>query len=132
MSAILGRRQVLAVERIGDIMIPGGEGFPRYSETGCVAHIDPLLEVTPPEDVAGLRVLLTILSFLPFGLLAWFLRFVEKPRGGTGPLAGALRNIDIGLKGLIMSTYYSNRTGAGYDGPKVFDAMDFELRVVKP
>lgn len=132
MSPILGARQITAVQRIGDIMIPGGEGLPRYSETGCVAHIDPILEVTPAEDVAGLKILLAVLSLFPDGLLAWFLRFVGRARSGTGPLAGALRNIDIGLKGLVMSSYYSNRTGPDYRGPLVYEAIDFELRVVKP
>ena len=132
MSAILGARQIRAVQRVGDIMIPGGDGLPRYSETGCVAHIDPILEVTPAEDVAGLKILLALLSVFPEGLLAWFLRFAGKTRSGTGPVAGALRNIDIGLKGLVMSSYYSNRTDPEYRGPRVYEAIDFELRVVKP
>jgi hypothetical protein len=132
MSAILGARQITAVQRIGDIMIPGGDGLPCYSETGCVAHVDPILEVTPAEDVVGLKILLALLSLFPEGLLVWFLRFVGKVRGGTGPLAGALRNIDIGLKGLVMSSYYSNRTGPDYRGPLVYEALDFDLRVVKP
>ncbi|MFQ5457363.1 MAG: hypothetical protein ACE5FC_02760, partial [Myxococcota bacterium] len=70
--------------------------------------------------------------FCPSPLLAWCLRFARKPRQSTGPVAGALRNIDIGLKGLIMSTYYSNRTGPGFRGTRVFEAIDFDLRVVKP
>ncbi|MDP3938847.1 MAG: hypothetical protein Q8R92_12040 [Deltaproteobacteria bacterium] len=132
MSAILSTRQVAVLGRIGDIMIPGGGDFPRFSDTGCLTHIDPLLRAMPPEDLAGLKGLLSILSFLPAGLLGRFLHFVAKERRGLGPVAGALRNIDLGLKGLVMSTYYSNRARAGYAGPRVFDAMGFALRVVKP
>ena len=132
MSAILSPRQARALERIGDIMIPGGDGFPRFSETGCLSHIDPILAATPPGDVAGLKALLAVLSFLPSPLLRRFVRFVSKDRRGLDPLSGALRNIDLGLKGLVMSPYYANRTGPGYAGPKVFDAMEFDLRVVKP
>jgi len=132
MSAILSAREREALARIGDILIPGGEGFPRFSETGCLAHVDPILEVTPAEDVAGLKGLLAVLSFFPDALLARFLRFVSKERQSLGPLAGALRNIDLGLKGLIMTTYYSGRTAPGYAGPGVLEAMGFDLRVVKP
>jgi hypothetical protein len=131
-SGILSARQLRALARIGDAMIPGGEGFPRFSDTGCLAHVDPILEVTPAEDVAGLKALLSVLSFFPAGLLLRFLRFVGRERESLGPLAGALRNIDLGLKGLVMSTYYSNRTGPGYAGPKVFDVLGFDLRVAKP
>jgi hypothetical protein len=131
-SALLSQRQLTAIERIGDIMLPGGEGFPSFSQTGCITHIDPLLEVTPAEDVTGLKILLTVLSFLPSLLLVGFLRLVEKDERLPAFLGSVFRNIDLGLKGLVMSTYYSNRTGHGYAGPRVHDVIDFELRVVKP
>ena len=132
MSRILSARQSRALERVGDIMIPGGEGFPSFSQTGAIAHVDPLLEVTPAEDVAGLKILLGVLSFLSDGLLAGFLRMVRREDRAPGVLAGAFRNIYVGLKGLVMSLYYSNRTGPTYTGPKVHALLDYELRVVKP
>ncbi len=132
MSAILSGRQAAALERIGDLMCPGGESFPAYSETGCIAHVDPILRAVPPDDVAGLKILLSVLSFLPRAPLRAFLRLVQKDPGDRGLLAGPFRNIDLGLKGLVMSTYYSNRTGEGYRGPRVHEAIDFEIRTVKP
>jgi hypothetical protein len=113
-------------------MCPAGEGFPAYSETGCIAHIDSILEATPPGDVAGLKILLSVLSLFPRGLLAAFLRLVDKDRRDRGLLAGPFRNIEIGLKGLVVSTYYSNRTAQGYQGPQVHEVIDFEIRTVKP
>jgi hypothetical protein len=132
MSRILSARQSRALERIGDVMIPGVDGFPSFSATGSIAHVDPLLEVTPAEDVAGLKVLLNVLSFLPTGVLAGFLRMVRREDHAPGVLAGAFRNIHVGLKGLVMSLYYSNRTGPTYTGPKVHALLGYELRVVKP
>jgi hypothetical protein len=132
MSAILSGRQAAVLARIGDLMCPAGEGFPAFSETGCIAHVDPILEATLPGDVAGLKILLSVLSFFPSGLLAGFLRLVQKDPGDRGLLAGPFRNIALGLKGLVMSTYYSNRTGEGYGGPRVHEAIDFEIRTVKP
>jgi len=132
MSRILSARQARALERIGDIMIPGVDGFPSFSRTGSIVHVDPLLEVTPAEDVTGLKILLSVLSFLPTGLLAGFLRMICREDRAPGLLAGAFRNTHIGLKGLVMSLYYSNRTGPGATGPKVHSLMDYELRVVKP
>ena len=132
MSRILSARQARALERVGDIMIPGVDGFPSFSATGTIAHVDLLLDVTPAEDVAGLKILLGVLSFLPGGLLAGFLRMVCREDRAPGVLAGAFRNIHIGLKGLVMSLYYSNRTGTGYTGPRVHALLDYELRVVKP
>jgi len=132
MNLILSPRHRRTLERVGDIMIPGGEGFPCFSETGVIIHVDPLLEVTPAEDVRGLRILLSVLSFLPDGLLARFLRMIRREDRAPGLLAGAFRNIHIGLKGLVMSLYYSNCTGLNYTGPKVHALIGYELRVVKP
>ncbi len=132
MSTILSDRQAAVLQRIGDIMIPGGDGFPRFSATGCLTHIDPILRTMPLEDLAGLKGLLGVLSLLPASLLVRFLYFVAKERLGLGPVAGALRNIDLGLKGLVMSTYYSGRSDSDYRGPSVHDAIGLEIRVVKP
>ena len=132
MSAGLSRRQEASLSRIGDIMAPKGEGFPAFSETGCVAHVDRVLAATPPDDVTGLKILLAVLSFFPRGLLLWFLHLVERDDRAPGFLAPVFRNIHLGLKGLVMSLYYSNRTGAGYSGPKPYDAIGCELRVVRP
>jgi len=132
MSRILSAREIRALERIGDIMIPGVDGFPSFSRTGSILHVDPLLEVTPAEDVTGLKILLGVLSFLPGALLAGFLRMICREDRAPGLLAGAFRNIHIGLKGLVMSLYYSNRTGPRATGPKVHSLMNYELRVVKP
>ena len=132
MSRILSARQIRALERVGDIMIPGVDGFPSFSATGSIGHVDLLLDVTPAEDVAGLKFLLGVLSFLPGWLLAGFLRMVCREDRAPGVVAGAFRNIHIGLKGLVMSLYYSNRLGPGARGPRVYALMDYALRVVKP
>ncbi len=132
MSAILSPRQISALVRIGDILIPAGEGFPSFSETGAIAHVDALLEVTPSEDVGGLKILLSVLSFLPDFMVAGFLGLVRKADALPDFLAAPLRNIEIGLKGLVMSLYYSNRVRPEYRGPKVHEVIDYALRVVKP
>src|SRR4029077_14672193 len=98
MSAGLSKRQEASLERIGDIMAPKGEGFPAFSETGCVAHVDRVLAATPADDVTGLRILLAVLSFFPRGLLLWFLNLVQRDDRAPGFLAPAFRNIHLGLK----------------------------------
>ncbi len=122
MSQFLGPRELAALERIGDLMLPGDAQFPSFSQTGCIAFVDDLLRFMDATDRDGLRTLLRVLSFAPPPLLRLVLYLCQRrwtPR---------LRLIELGLKGLVMSLYYSNKTAPHYKGRKPFDVLGFSLR----
>jgi hypothetical protein len=49
-----------------------------------------------------------------------------------GFAGAALRTIDIGIKGMVMSLYYANLTGADYRGRKVFDIIGWTAKLIMP
>jgi hypothetical protein len=104
MSKVLGPRELAALERIGDLMLPGDPQFPSFSQTGCIAFVDDLLRYMDPKDRDDVKTLLRALSFLPSPLLRAFLKLCQTRWTPT------LRMIELGLKGLTMSLYYSNKT----------------------
>ncbi len=122
MSRFFGPRELAALARLGDLMLPGDAEFPSFSQMGCVAFIDDLLRFMDPKDRDDLRTLLTVLSVLPSPLLRAFLRLCQTR---WTPL---LRMIELGLKGLVMSLYYSNKTAPRYTGRTPFDVIGFTLR----
>jgi hypothetical protein len=122
MSKILGPRELSALERIGDLMLPGDPQFPSFSQTGCIAFVDDLLRYMDPKDRDDLKTLLRVLSFLPSPLLRAFLKLCQTRWTPT------LRMIELGLKGLTMSLYYSNKTAPHSSGRKPHDVMGFALR----
>ncbi|MCS7197760.1 MAG: hypothetical protein NZ930_03655 [Candidatus Bipolaricaulota bacterium] len=122
MSQFLGPRELSALERIGDLMLPGDSEFPSFSQTGCIAFIDDLLCFMNPKDRDDLKNLLRVLSFLPSPLLRAFLRLCQTHRTPT------LRMVELGLKGLVMSLYYSNKTDPRYRGRTSHDVIGFALR----
>ncbi|MCX8103527.1 MAG: hypothetical protein N3E42_03685 [Candidatus Bipolaricaulota bacterium] len=125
MSQFLGPRELAVLERIGDLMLPGDSEFPSFSQTGCITFIDDLLRFMNPKDRDDLRTLLKVLSFLPSPLLRAFLKLCH------GHWTPTLRMVELGLKGLVMSLYYSNKTAPQYTGRTPFDVIGFALRKVK-
>jgi hypothetical protein len=107
-SKHLGARQLAAVETIGDRMIEGDAELPGFSASGCVSEIDRILDYMPAQDLADLKLLLTLLSFLPAPVVGAFLGFLERGGASDGAVWGILRLIRIGLRGLIMTLYYGS------------------------
>lgn len=119
-SQYAGSAQLRAIARIGDLMLPGTEELPRFSETRCIADIDRVLAYVPPGDLQDLNTLLLILAYLPKFVLRWFLWLLERSTE-WGWLPGILRVIRLGLRGIILGLYYGH--------PSVHQRIGFAIRV---
>ncbi len=130
MSEILTPREVRALERVGDVVVPACGPLPAFSATGCVRYVDDLLRYMPPGDVADIRLLLRILSVKPTAGIRFIMSLAGAGRRWPGPIGAALRMIEIGLKGLVVSLYYSGKTAPGYTGTVPTDAIGYRPRVI--
>lgn len=126
-SRYLGLRQLRALERLGDILLPGYGDMPRFSETGSLAHVDELLAAAPAADVRDLRLLLTVLAWMPDWALRALLNLIERRERLPNLLAAPLRLLNLGLKGVLLSLYYSGLPGPYSQGPSVLDIMEYQL-----
>lgn len=130
-SRFLSPRQYRGLQKLGDGMCPGDDEFPSFSACGCAEHVDEILEGMNANDLAQLRQLLTVAAFLPRAGVQQLLKAAEaSPRmADRNPLAPTLRFLRLGLRGLVLSLYYSGRTGAGYTGPSPLDVIGYEVGV---
>jgi hypothetical protein len=107
-SKHLNASQLSAINKVGDVMIPGAQGFPRFSDAGVVSQVDRLLDHMPEGDRNDLKLLLTILAYLPRPFVAVLLHFLEWAPRIPAPLGPTLRLIRLGLRGIIMSLYFAD------------------------
>lgn len=121
-SRFLSERELAALTQIGDMMLPGDNEFPSFSQTGCVQFVDDLLLVMDVHDRSSLRTLLRVCSLLPSAILRGLLRLCQTRRGAS------LRLVELGLKGLVMSLYYSGKTAPTYAGPRPLEVIGFQLQ----
>lgn len=127
MSKFFSKGQLKGLNRLGDVVLPGTERLPSYSQTGCASEIDRLAAWLSAEDLAGLKLAFGLCRWLPRPGIGLLLKMATANRLFPGPLGAGLRLLEIGLKGATMSLYYSNVQGADYTGARVFEVLGYHL-----
>lgn len=118
------------LNRIGDIFIPGSDDLPSFSEFGGIEYVDDVIAYAPEEDIASLNLVLGIFSFLPAGILRWVADQMVAASHKDGELAALLRQLNIGLKGILFSCYYSGKGGSGYNGKNPLEVIGYQVNRV--
>lgn len=127
MSLFLTQREIRGLNKVGDLVIPGGYGLPSFSETGCVGHVDEVMAPTPAADVKDFKLLMKVLSFAPDVAIKGILKLLDKESAFPEPIGGLLRLLNVGIKGVVFSLYYSNNTSQFYQGPLVHEAIGYHV-----
>jgi hypothetical protein len=124
-SSYLSRVQYAGLEHVGDVLVPGLDGLPSFRQARCAQHADRMLASMYPADRRGLALLLGVLRFFPAALIRLLFAVAGRADRLPGPLASVFRMADIGVKGSVMTLYYSD---VG-DGPSVFAVMGWDPHV---
>jgi len=128
-SQFLNARQYRGLVKLGQAYCPGDDVMPSFAELGCAEHVDALLEYMPEADRRDLAMLLGVCSFVPVFGLAGFVRMLQwSPRVPTA-LGGALRFLHMGIRGLLLTLYYSGKSGATYRGRTPYEVLGYEVSV---
>jgi hypothetical protein len=118
------------LNRIGDVFIPADGEMPSFSQFGGIEAIDTVIAYLPAEDVTLLNIVLTIFAVMPTGFLRWIVAQMEESLDKTGEIPSVLRQLNLGLRGIIFSCYYSGVGGSGFKGNNPLDVLGYELNRV--
>ncbi len=130
-SEYFNQAALKGLNRIGDILVPGEDDFPSFSEYNCIEHVDDLLAFAPPEDVKDLGMVLAILNYFPRSLLLYLVKSLAQAPDKKGGLGVLFRQLNLGIRGIVFSLYYSEKPGAGYSGPDPEKLIGFSLNRVR-
>ena len=117
--------------RLGDILLPQTDEFPSFSQFGGIEHIDDVIVYLPKEDIDSLNAVLSILSVMPDSFLTWLMRAMEDALDKQGAIPSVLRQLNLGLRGILFSCYYSGLGGAGFAGDNPMDILGYRLNRVE-
>lgn len=106
--------QLRGLLRAGDVYLPGGDGFPRFSRSHVIHEVDRIVEFMAEPDRAGFRFLMTLFGVLPGFALRGLLRLADRSATHPSPLLAPLRQIHLGAKGVAMTLYYSDVVDDGH------------------
>ncbi len=121
--------QFRGLVKLGDVFAPGNGEFPSFSELGCAEHVDAVLEYLPADDRKSLATLLGLLRWTPRFKVRWLVRFLELAPHIPGPPGNVLRLLRTGLKGVVMSLYFSGRKGQHYTGRTPLEIIQYDVTV---
>jgi hypothetical protein len=126
-SKYLSGTQYAGLLHVGDVVIPGDREFPSFSRAGCAHHVDRMLAWMNPSDLSGVQILLGVLRFWPGFLIRGLFALADRHHRFPNPLATALRMINIGVKGLVMTLYYSDVAEAA----PIFELIKWDAKIVE-
>ena len=118
--------QLRVINRIGDIIAPGDDVLPRFSECGLVEYVDRMVAYLPESDIASLRLLTSILRPAPDLAIRLLLGLTSLDRRFPGPVGARLRKLDIGLRGITWGLYYSFLGGPAGHGQRIKDGIGWD------
>lgn len=127
-SPYLSPVQRAGLLHVGDVLVPGTAELPSFRQAGCAQHADRMLAWMYPADRRGLALLLGVLRFLPAPAIRLLFAVADRADRLPGPLAAAFRMASIGVKGSVMTLYYSDIG----DGPSVYEVMGWDPHVAVP
>jgi len=130
-SRYFNQAALKGLNRIGNILVPGTGDFPSFSEYNCIEHVDDLLGYAPAEDVKDLGMVLMLLNYLPNALLIKLVRLLAGAPTKKGGISTLLRQLNMGIRGIVFSLYYSEKPGSGYSGTNPEKMIGFTLNRVR-
>ncbi|MBX9787907.1 MAG: hypothetical protein K2Y37_03250 [Pirellulales bacterium] len=128
-SRYLNARQQRGLDRLGDALLPGDEAFPSFSRLGCGEHVDKLLAEMPQRDRGDVLTLLTVCGALPTALVRLLVALIESSDRVPTPLGATLRFAKMGVRGLVLTLYYSGLKGSHYAGRTPLEILGYEVGV---
>ena len=130
-SKYFNSKAIQGLNRIGDIFIPHNDEFPSFSELGASDCVDDLIAYTPADEAALLGTVLMVFSFMP---KSWLRQLVGKLQTSTtddGSLGSLFRQLNFGLRGLLFTLYYSDKTRASFTGARPLTLLGVNLNCVE-
>jgi acyl-CoA reductase-like NAD-dependent aldehyde dehydrogenase len=119
--------QLAGLLKVGDLIVPGDGDLPSFSASGCAQHADRMLAHMNASDRDGLTLLLGMFRFLPGTILRAILRLTDRHAAFPQPIAAGLRMIGLGVKGVVMTLYYSGLD----DGSAILHGIKWDAKVVE-
>ena len=128
LPATLSPAQLAGLRKVGDLMIPGDADMPCFSASGCAEQADRMIGFMNQSDRDGITLLLGLCRFLPRPAIRALLALIDRPTSFPEPLASICRMINIGVKGVVMTLYYSGLDARG----EIFAGIAWDAQVSGP
>jgi hypothetical protein len=126
-SAELKDSQVKGLHKLGKVIIPDFPGFPTFAETQPHKHINGMIDYMYADDKSAILIILSLFSVLPVFVIQWIMLFIDWGAKLKGLPGAPFRMLQIALKGLVFTLYYSDFT----KGKMIHGIIGYDAKIVK-
>jgi acyl-CoA reductase-like NAD-dependent aldehyde dehydrogenase len=112
--------------KAGDIIAPGDDKFPKFSSTPFVQDFKRISDFMVTQDREDLKLLMTVFALLPTPVIKLILIVATQYHHFPEPICGLLRQINMGVRGIILTMYYS---GMGETGEKILMDIGYKVEI---
>lgn len=106
-------RSLKGLSKAGDIILAGEEGFPSFSQARLLKHLPRILDDMYEDDREGFKALTYVFGLLPSVVIQMILAIAAHDKFFPGFIAALLRQIHVGVRGVVFTLYYSGIDGSG-------------------
>jgi acyl-CoA reductase-like NAD-dependent aldehyde dehydrogenase len=114
--------------KAADVILPGGAELPRFSQTEFLNHFPRIRDYMYQDDRQGFLLLMNLFGLMPRFKVRFLLWLASCHRFFPGPLGTVMRQINVGVRGVVFTLYYS-----GLDGPQgILKTLNYRTEINTP
>lgn len=110
--------------KAGDILIPGEGEFPSFSKANLLQHLPRIMNDMYEDDREGFKALTIVLGILPVFMVRFIMYLASQDNKFPGPLGAVMRQIHIGVRGVLFTLYYS-----GIDQDEILPKLNYKTTI---
>lgn len=115
------------IQKAGDVLIPGSEGMPKFSETKFLKDLHRMTDYMNADDREGLNLLMMIFAITPSFMIHLLLKVVSKHESFPNFIGAIFRQINLGVRGVVFTLYYSD-----LDDHSIFQTLNYKTGIHSP
>jgi hypothetical protein len=121
------KSHIKGLYKLGKVVIPDFPGFPTFAETQPQKHINGMVDYMYEDDRSAILVILSLFSMLPNFVIKWKMLFIDYAAKWKGMPGAPFKMLQIALKGLIFTLYYSDLT----KDKVIHGKLGYDAKIVK-
>jgi acyl-CoA reductase-like NAD-dependent aldehyde dehydrogenase len=118
---------IKGIQKAGDVLIPGTPGMPKFSDVKLMNDLHRMTDYMNADDREGFKILMMIFALMPSFVIHFILWFVSKHEMFPNFIGALLRQINLGVKGVVYTLYYSD-----LDDHSIFNSLNYKTGINSP
>ncbi len=123
----LKKSHIKGLHKLGKVVINDVPGFPTFKSLKPEKYLNRMVDYMYDDDRQALLVLLSLFSVLPLFIIRLKMKFIDMAANWKGSPGAVFRMLQIALKGMVFTLYYSDFT----EGKVIHEKIGYDAKIVK-